>query len=213
MMGWYRRLLPREDKFFDLFDQQADKLATAAVALQKLLDGKDVDRHGEEIFRLEDEADEITRNVLEALRRSFITPFDRNDIKDLIQSMDDAIDTMRKAVKTVQLYEQKSFEPLMRDMGRCIVDAAKLTQEAIPLLVAASANAQRLSELATQIATIENDSDNIHDRGLKDLYKKHRADNPMAYMIGKEIYADLEKVVDRFEDVANEISAIVIENV
>jgi predicted phosphate transport protein (TIGR00153 family) len=213
MMGWYRRLLPREDKFFELFEQQSGKLVKAAAALDQLLKGNDVEGRSQEIFRLEDEADEVTRNVLEGLRKSFITPFDRTDIKDLIQSMDDAIDTMRKTVKTVQLYEQTQFEPLMQEIGKCVVDAARLTHEAIPLLAAASANAQRLSVLASEIGADENKSDDLYDRGLKELYHKNRRADPMAYMIGKEIYADLEKVVDRFEDIANEISAIVIENV
>lgn len=213
MMGWYRRLLPREDKFFDLFDAHSEKLVKAAEALEQLLRGNDVDRHGEIIFSLEEEADTITGQVLEALRKSFITPFDRNDIKDLIQSMDDAIDTMRKTVKTVQLYEQDRFEPQMQEMGECIVEAARLTAEAIPLLNKAAANAQRLTELAEAIVAVEDRSDELHDLGLKALFLSHGRADPVAYIIGKEIYANLEKAVDRFEDVANEISAIVIENV
>ena len=213
MMGWYRRLLPREDRFFDLFDRHSETLVLAAAALEQLLAGNDVERHGREIYALEDRADAITRDVLLALRKSFITPFDRNDIKDLIQSMDDSIDTMRKTVKTVVLFEQKTFEPLMREMGATVVEAAKLTAQAVPLLNAASANAHRLSELSEAIIALEDRSDELHDQGLKALYKKCGRDDPMGYMIGREIYADLEKVVDRFEDVAKEISGIVIENV
>jgi predicted phosphate transport protein (TIGR00153 family) len=213
MMGWYRRLLPREDKFFDLFDRHSQTLVLAATALEQLLSGKDVERHGREIYALEDRADAITRDVLVALRKSFITPFDRNDIKDLIQSMDDAIDTMRKTVKTVVLFEQRTFEPLMQEMGKTVVEAAKLTAQAVPLLNAASANAHRLNDLTEAIIAVEGRSDDLHDQGLKALFEKCGRDDPMSYMIGKEIYADLEKVVDRFEDVANEISGIVIENV
>ncbi|TIN23929.1 MAG: DUF47 family protein, partial [Mesorhizobium sp.] len=66
---------------------------------------------------LEDQADVVTREVLLAVRKSFITPFERGDIKDLIQSMDDAIDMMHKVVKMVRLFEQTSFEPRMREMG------------------------------------------------------------------------------------------------
>ena len=106
MLGWYRRLLPREDRFFDLFDKHSETVVAAARALNELLAGKDVEQNGRLIFELEDKADAITRDVMLALRKSFITPFDRNDIKDLIQSMDDAIDVMRKTVKTVVLFEQ-----------------------------------------------------------------------------------------------------------
>lgn len=213
MMGWFKKLLPREDKFFDLFAAHSRTLVEAADALNKLLSGRDIEKHGAEIMRLEDQADSITAEVMLSVRRSFITPFDRGDIKDLIQSMDDAIDTMRKTVKTVMLFEQKSFEPTMRDMGPLITECAKLVSIALPMLSAPSANSHRLTEIAQQVVKLEGQSDDLHDRGLKELFRKYAKSDPMAYMIGAEIYGDLEKVVDKFEDIANEISGIVIENV
>ena len=214
MLGWFRALLPREDKFFDLFAEHARTVVSGAEALQKLLAGGDgVDRHGREIIELEDKADAITANVLIAVHKSFITPFDRGDIKDLIQSMDDAIDMMRKVVKTVILFEQKEFDPKMQEMGALIVQAAKLNAEAIPLLGKVGTHAARLQALAEEVTRVEGRADDLHEQGLKDLFHKHGKTDPMAYMIGSEIYGELEKVVDRFEDVANEISGIVIENV
>ncbi|WP_085025881.1 DUF47 domain-containing protein [Ensifer aridi] len=214
MLGLYRKLLPREDRFFDLFEQHSRTVMAAAEALNALLaGGPDVERHCDRIVALEHEADEITREVLLAVRRSFITPFDRGDIKDLIQSMDDAIDMMHKTVKTIRLYEQKSFDPGMQAMGAAVVEAARLVAEAIPLLNRIGVNAHRLSTIAEEVARVEGRSDELHEQGLKDLFKRHGSTNPMAYIIGSELYGELEKVVDRFEDVANEISGIVIENV
>jgi predicted phosphate transport protein (TIGR00153 family) len=184
------------------------------LALQDMLrGGEDTLTACQRVSRFENEADNITREVLTAVRRTFITPFDRGDIKDLIQSMDDAIDMMRKTVKTVTLFEQRSFDPLMREMASAIVEAARLTSEAIPLLERASANSQRLSELAEEVVRVEERSDELYDRGLKELFLAHGRSDPMAYLIGSEIYGELEKVVDRFEDVADEISGIVLENV
>ena len=95
MLGWFRKLLPREDKFFELFEAHSRTVVGAADSLKALLAGEgDLDAHGNRIIALEDQADAITRDVLLAVRLSFITPFDRGDIKDLIQSMDDAIDMM-----------------------------------------------------------------------------------------------------------------------
>ncbi|MBB4347133.1 MULTISPECIES: DUF47 domain-containing protein [Rhizobiaceae] len=214
MMSIFRKLMPREDKFFDMFSEHSRTVVEAAEALGELLNGKDVDANCERIVMLEDRADDITRDVLLAVRRSFITPFDRGDIKDLIQSMDDAIDMMHKTVKTIRLFEQSEFDPLMRQMGEEVVKAAHLVAEAIPLLDKLGANAQRLSAIAEEVMRVEGRSDDLHDQGLKDLFQRHGASgNAMAYMIGSEIYGELEKVVDRFEDVANEISGIVIENV
>jgi len=213
MLGWFRKLMPREDRFFDLFAQHSRTIVGAAEALNELLAGKDIDAKGRRIVELESQADGITRDVLLAVRRSFITPFDRGDIKDLIQSLDDAIDMMHKTVKTIRLFEQKSFDPGMQEMGKEIVKAAHLIAEAVPLLDRMGANAPRPTAIAEEMTRVEGRSDELYDLGLKDLFRRHGASNPMAYIIGSEIYAELEKVVDRFEDVANEISGIVIENV
>jgi uncharacterized protein Yka (UPF0111/DUF47 family) len=214
MMSIFRKLMPREDRFFDMFSKHSETVVKAAAALDHLLSGVDVEKNCDLIVALEDQADDITRDVLLAVRRSFITPFDRGDIKDLIQSMDDAIDMMHKTVKTIRLFEQTEFDPLMREMGHEIVRAANLVAEAIPLLEKVGTNAQRLSVIAEEVTRVEGRSDELYDQGLKDLFRRHgAAGNAMAYMIGSEIYGELEKVVDRFEDVANEISGIVIENV
>ncbi|TIW23737.1 MAG: DUF47 domain-containing protein [Mesorhizobium sp.] len=213
MLGWFRKLLPREDRFFDLFERHSRTVVGGAEALQHLLNGEDIDRWCQTIVGLENEADGITAEVLLAVRRSFITPFDRGDIKDLIQSMDDAIDMMHKTVKTVKLFEVKEFDPLMREMGGVIVQAARLVAEAIPLLGKVGANAARLNAIAEEVMRVEGRADDLHEQGLKDLFRHHGGSDPMAYLIGSEIYSQLEKVVDRFEDVANEISGIVIENV
>jgi predicted phosphate transport protein (TIGR00153 family) len=214
MLGWFRKLMPREDRFFDLFAEHARTVVGGAEALQKLLAGGDtVERQCQEIINLEHRADAITREVLQAVRKSFITPFDRGDIKDLIQSMDDAIDMMQKTVKTVTLFQQKNFDPLMQEMGGTIVEAARLTAEAVPLLNGIGTHAARLAAIAEEVTRVEERSDELHDAGLRDLFQKHGKADPMAYLIGSEIYGQLEKVVDRFEDVANEISGIVIENV
>ena len=214
MLGWFRALMPHEERFFDLFERHSQTVLGGAEALNRLLQGGDnVDRSCREIIDLEHEADAITSEVLLATRKSFITPFDRSDIQDLVQSMDDAIDMMQKTVKTIRLYEQTSFDPIMQKMGGAIVEAAQLVAEAIPLLEKPGANAARLTELAEQVTRVEGRSDDLHDEGLKDLFRRYGKSDPMAYLIGSEIYGQLEKVVDRFEDVANEISGIVIENV
>ena len=214
MLGWFRALLPREDKFFDLFERHSRILVAGAEALQKLLEGgENVDRHCQEIVDLEHQADDVTREVMLAVRKSFITPFDRGDIKDLIQSMDDAIDMMHKVVKAVKLFEQKSFDPRMREMGAIAVEAAHLTAEAVLLLEKVGANVTRLSAIAEEITVLEERSDTLHDSGLKDLFQRCGSTDAMGWIIGSDLYGQLEKVIDRFEDVANEISGIVIENV
>jgi predicted phosphate transport protein (TIGR00153 family) len=214
MLGWFRKLLPREDRFFDLFEKHSHTVVGGAEALQHMLaGGPDVERWCQKVVDLENEADVIAAEVMLAVRRSFITPFDRSDIQDLIQSMDDAIDMMNKTVKTVRLFEKNEFEPLMQEMGKAIVEAAHLVAEAIPLLGKLGANVPRLAAISEEVTRLEDRSDDLHEQGLKELFRRHDGGNAMGFIVGREIYSQLEKVVDRFEDVADEISGIVVENV
>ncbi len=214
MLGWFRALMPKEDRFFDLFESHSQTLVGGAEALRQLLQGGDaVPQHCRTIVDREHEADDIAREVLLAVRRTFITPFDRGDIKDLIQSMDDAIDQMHQTAKTITLFQLRSFEAPMREMGEIIVESAKLIGEAVPLLNAIGKHAGRLTELAEKVVRIEDKADQIHERGRKELFLASRNGDAMAYVVGNEVYDHLEKVMDRMEDVANKISAIVIEHV
>ena len=176
--------------------------------------GDAVHRHCKTVMDREQDADNITREVLIAVRRSFITPFDRGDIKDLITSMDDAIDQMQQTAKTIMLFEQRSFTPQQREMADAIVQCADLVREAMPLLSSISTNAGRISEISEQISQIEGRADELHDIGLEansigPISRRTRWRSSSAV----EIYDHLETVVDRFDDVGNEISGIVIENV
>ena len=213
MLGWFRALLPKEEKFYDLFEQHAETLVAGAAALQKLLHGQgSVPVQCAEIVTQEQKADDIAGEVMLAVRRTFITPFDRGDIKELIAAMDDAIDQMQKTVKAITLFEVHSFEPPMGALGAVIAQAAGRVAELIPLLRAMNQNSAKINAIAEEIARIEARSDEIYDQGLKALFEAHRSGNTMAYIVGAEIYDHLEKVVDRFEDVAKCVSGIVIEH-
>src|ERR1044071_3691910 len=118
MLGWFQAIMPKEDKLFDLFEQHAALVVAGAEALRSLLKGGDaVENCRAQILSLENQADEVTRQVLTAVRRTFITPFDRTDIQDLIGSLDDAIDQMNKTAKVITLFEVRSFERQMQQMG------------------------------------------------------------------------------------------------
>jgi predicted phosphate transport protein (TIGR00153 family) len=211
MLGWFRALMPKEERFFDLFANHARVTLAAAEALNALLGGGDGSSLCQEIVARENEADAITREVLTALRRSFITPLDRGDIRDLITSMDDAIDQMNKTAKVIRLFEISHFERPMREMGEIIVKAAKVSTEVVPLLRAIGTQSGRINLLTEEINRLEEQSDQLHEQGRKQLFQEQN--NAMSFLVGSEVYDHLEQVVDRFQDVANEISGIVIENV
>jgi len=211
-MRWFQALLPHDDGFFDKFEAHARLLVQGAEALRDLLNGGEgIAAACAAIFRHEEAADEITRSVFLAIRRTFITPFDRSDIRELTTSLDDAIDQMQKTAKSITIFEVSEFQPEMRELGDLAVQAAYLTQEATELLRDMTRNAARLNAIAEAVTRIENRSDEVYDTGLKSLFRKSQ-DRPMAYIVGADILDHLEKVIDRFEDVSNGISGILIEH-
>ena len=214
MLRWFYALMPREEKFFDLFARHSEVVFEGAEALRRMIDGGSAVRQNYElVMERENQADAVTRDVLVAIRRSFITPFDRASIQGLIAAMDNTIDQMQKTAKTVVLFDVDSFSPQMRAMADEIVTAAGLVRDAVPLLRSVNAEAARLSSVSEQLSQIEGRTDELHDLGLKELYRAHGQSDAMAYIIGNEIYDHLKKVVDRFDDVGNEINGIVIEQV
>ncbi len=214
MFRWFQALMPREDRFFDLYNRHAQTLVAGALALRELLNGgPGIAAAAQQVVAAEIQADAIARDVLQLVRRTFITPFDRSEIADLIDTLDDTIDQMRKTVKAVLMFDVTTMEPQMAQMGDCIVRAAALTVEIISLLGSLRENAPRINAITEEITRLEDEADTLNDAGIKALFLRHQGGNAMGYIIGVEIYDHLEKVMDRFEDVANRVGGIVIEQV
>ena len=213
MFAWFQKLLPHQGEFFDLFERQAATLVAGADALARLSQGgQGRAQHIREIEEREHDADDITREVLHSVRRTFLTPFDRSAITSLITTMDDAIDEMQQVAGAVDLYDVAEFEPEMRDMAAIIVDAARLTAEAVPLLRRIADNGHRLHELTERLVRMEGHADEIHAAGLKRVFKASSGKDPLHFIVRQEMFKRLERVVDRFEDLANEIDGLVIDH-
>jgi len=212
MFSWFQRVLPRTGDFFGMFEAHAATLVAAADALTKLVDGGTPhEEYIAEIHRREHQADDIIRQVLTTVRRTFLTPFDRGAITSLIGAMDDAIDEMQSTARAVDVYELRSFEPEMREMVAMITEAASLTAEAMPLLRDITRNGVRIHEITEKVVRLEGDADDAHAKGLKRAFQS-QSERPMQFMVSREIYKHLERITDAFEDVANEIDGIVIDH-
>ena len=212
MFNWFQRLLPRTGDFFGMFEAHAATLVGAAEAMAKLVDGGTPhEQYIAEIHDREHEADDVIREVLISVRRTFLTPFDRGAITSLIGAMDDAIDEMQATARAVDVYELRTFEPEMREMVAMIGEAANLTAEAMPLLRDISRNGGRIHEITEKVVQLEGDADDAHAKGLKRAFQEH-SERPMQFIIAREIYKHLERITDAFEDVANEIDGIVIDH-
>ena len=213
MFAWFQRLLPKTGNFFDMFEAHAVTIVAAADALARLFQGGGARAdHIREIHEREHDADNIIREVLQTVRKTFLTPFDRGAITSLIGAMDDAIDEMNAAAGAVALYDFTAFDDEMRDMTAIIVDAARVTAEAIPLLRDVARNGARLHELTERLVRMEGHADEIHDAGLKKSYTQLGPNDTLQFIVVREIYKHLERIVDALEDVANEIDGVVIDH-
>jgi predicted phosphate transport protein (TIGR00153 family) len=215
MLQWFQALMPKEERFFELFAEHSRAVVGGAVALRAMMNGgNELARNYQVVMDREGEADNVTRDVLIAVRRTFITPFDRGNIRDLITSMDNSIDQMQKTAKAIQLFEVTAFTAQMKEMADTIVKCAELVQEAVPLLRTINSSAARISVLTAEISALEGQADELHDQGLHNSYHESAANkNALAFYVCNEVYDHLEKVVDRFDDVANTLHGIVIEHV
>jgi hypothetical protein len=214
MLRWFHALMPKEERFVDMFAQHSRAIVGGAEALRAMLEGGDaIARNYQIVMDREQDADNVTRDVLIAVRRTFITPFDRGNIRDLITSMDNSIDQMQKTAKSIRLFDVTAFTPQMKEMADAIVKCARLVQEGVSLLRAISSEATRISSITEQISDLEGRADEMHDSGLHELYRANAVGgNALAFFVGNEVYDHLEKVVDRFDDVANVMHGIVIEH-
>ncbi len=212
MFAWFQRLLPERGDFFGMFEAHSVAVVGAAEALQQLAsNGRSPQDLLEIIQKREHEADDIIREVHTAVRRTFLTPFDRGAITSLIGAMDDAVDEMLAAARAIDLYELRELHPEMRDIVGLISEAAVVTAEAVPLLRNVSANAGRLHELTERLVSLEGEADDIHAAGLKHAFQSAKSD-PLQFAVAREVFKNLERVTDAFEDVANEIDGIVIDH-
>jgi len=213
MFGWFQRLLPKKGDFFGMFEAHAATLVKAANALRDLAqDGGTPQQLLQRIRDHEHEADDIIRQVLQEVRLTFLTPFDRGAITDLIGAMDDAIDEMLAAARAIDLYELHELRPEMKQIVGLIAEAAAVTSQAIPLLRNVSRNGKQLHELTARLVGLEGEADDLHAAGLKVASQEFSKTNSMQFAINREVFKNLERVTDAFEDVANEIDGIVIDH-
>jgi uncharacterized protein len=196
-MRWLQAILPKEERFFALFAEHARAVVAGAEALRSALaGGAALAPNLKTVMECEHEGDRVTREVLLAVRRSFITPFDRGDITRLIQSMDDAVDQMQKTAKTILLFGVTRFEPEMMQMAECIVRASGLMQEAVPLLSTINKNIGLLNSLTEKIVRVESEADDIYDAARKRLFEERARTEPVDFWVAMEIMDHLEKVAE-----------------
>jgi len=204
---------PRSDNYFALFNELAACTVRGAKLLAKMSSANDrvaFDQLFQEIRKVEGEADEVTKNILLSLHKTFITPFDRWEIKDLAMALDDMIDYMEDIPQRAELYGPGEFTPEMAALGQIALRATEKVQEAVALL-SDMKNAERILKICQEIGEIESESDRIMRAGIARLFVE--VSDARALIRDKELYELFEEAVDRCEDAADVIHGVVLERI
>ncbi|HLF92755.1 MAG TPA: DUF47 domain-containing protein [Planctomycetota bacterium] len=203
-------LIPKEQVFFDLFEQAAKNVHDGAVALAELLENfKDTTEKAKKIKDIEHAGDKITHTTIEKLNKTFITPLDREDIHELICRLDDILDLIDTATSRMVLYKIEKPTDDAKALAKVLVHATKIITELVPQL----RNLKHTDALIQQciaVHTQENEGDRIEQHALAALFENGQ--DPVLIIKWKDIYEDLESATDRCEDVANVVEGIVLKN-
>ncbi len=206
----FRRLLPQEHGYFDLFELHSTLGLRVCQELQAMFaDDGDMTVRAAVIKELEKEADLVTRSCMDALHRTFITPMDRADIHTLIQRLDDVVDSVESTASRVMLYEITEVRPEARALADILVECAKEVAEVMPMLRNMK-HSEAIKQHCDKIFDLENEGDLIMRNALAKLFKEER--DAIVLIKWKELYERLEKATDRCESVASIVQSIVIES-
>ena len=204
------RFLPRDEKFYDFFEAGAKKVVEAAVQLEELIkDFRDVPLRAKQIKDTEHEGDVITHDTIEMLNKTFITPLDREDIHDLITSLDDVLDYVEACAERLNLFKIAKTTDEARLLVGILVKAVKEVEQAVFKLRRLK-GADSIMKNCVEINRLENEGDFVGRTAVAKLFEGEP--NPLEVIKWNEIYETLENAIDRCEDVANVLEGIVLKN-
>ena len=206
----FGRLMPREGRFFDLFAELAGQAVAASLELQTMMSKFDnLERRAFAIETFEKKGDRITRETIDLLHKTFITPLDRDEIHSLITRTDDILDLIEDCAQSIFLFDIRQVTPEAVKLADLVVLCTQKVEEAMKLL-SNMENAKRIMAVCADIDKLESEADHVMRAALAKLFR----DEPDVRQVIKlrSIYEILEEVTDRCEDVANMIEGIVVEN-
>lgn len=213
-MRFLSALMPRETRFFKLFDRHAEFVLAGGRAVAALVkDYADQTRRSaliERINEVERNADKVTYETVSLLHATFITPFDRNDIHRLISGMDDILDLIQDAAESMHLFDIQTLPPESDRMATLLEDCCVKVHAAVKLLNSMD-NAAAALALSQEIDVLESEADAVMRAGISKLFREEQ--DVRQLIKHKNVYEYLENAIDKCQDVANIIEAVVVENV
>jgi len=201
-------IFPKNERFFDLFEESARNFVTAAGLLNELMDKcEDVEEMVRQITELEHHGDTITHLIMAELHGTFVTPIDREDIAQLAQRMDDVMDSIDAAAMRMMLYDITKPTKRAKELADILVRVTSETSKAIPRL-RRSSELSHMREHCIEINRLENEADDVRRSALAELFRDRVE---LAEVIKwREIYEHMENAVDRCEDIADILEGVMI---
>jgi len=203
--------VPKDDSFYPLFEEDAKILIRASELLKHLLRTNDLNEREAIIQQIKDtehNGDDITHKIFQQLNRSFITPFDREDIQELASTLDDVVDFINGIGQRIQIYKPKIFMPVFLEMADIIYQCAIEIETSVHSLRHAAKNKEKIIQSCINLNTYENKADELHHIGLSDLFEQEA--DAKEVIKKKAILETLEKTVDKAEDVSDVIKTILV---
>ena len=215
--GVFSRLMsaitPRSDNYFALFNNLAESAVTGSKVLAMMTAVNEADKfeeHFAEIRRIESQADEYTKEILISLHKTYITPFDRREIRELAMALDDIIDYMEAIPQSAKIYGHSNFTPEMVALGQILLRASEKVRDAVVML-SDMKNAERILRTCEEISSIEGEADHVMRAGMRRLFAEES--DARTLIRSKELYDLFEEAVDSCEDVADVIHGVVLERI
>ena len=203
-------LMPRERKFFDLFEDDARNAAKAAQLLDDLVNHwENVESKVGQINDTEHQGDEITHRIMSELHSTFITPLDREDIAALAHAIDDIVDFIQAAADAMLLYKVKAPTQRARELAAIIVQGAAELEKAIPDL-RRPGDPKEMRDHCVELNRLENAADRVYRAALGELFSDNI--DVLEIIKWREIYGHMESATDRAEDVANVLEGVALKN-
>jgi uncharacterized protein len=212
-MNFIARLMPREGRFFVLFDSHAKLIVDGAVALVGVLRHYEIETDRVAGLKLiedaEHAADRITHETVQLLHTTFVTPFDRDDIHRLISRMDDVLDLIQDTGESLVLYDIRDLTPEATQLAELLLRCAERVQAAVKLM-ASMADAATMLKICEEIDKLESDADKVMRDAISRLFREETDVRQVIKL--KAVYESLESATDKCQDVANVIESVVLEN-
>ena len=201
--------MPKEEKFFKLFEEMTKNIIEGAILLKDMLDNFENPAESQrKIKDVEHRGDSITHEIIHTLNKTFVTPLDREDIYSLASKLDDILDLIDASAQRVIMYNVESIPPEAKSLGFIILQSCHAVDKAVAML--GKKSNEQIFELCVEINALENEADRVSREAISRLFDEEK--DAIKLLKWKEIFETLEKATDKCEDAANILESVVVKN-